>query len=386
MINMSPMEKEIEIKKLAYGGEGLGMLDGKICFVEGALPGETVAIRAIQDKGNFFRAKLAKILKSSDARREPECPYVRDCGGCQYQHVSYAAELEWKEIQVREYMERYLKISPELVRKIEGMDAPYRYRNTVTLHAQKDRIGFIGPDNRSVAAVKDCLLVDEKFSGVFSPDGFGAGKRKTFRLSSAGEVLSGDEDALFEVEIGKKKLVTGSKSFFQNNLRMTGRIAAKVAEWTAETKPEIFADLYAGVGTFSVLSAGAAGKIVCAEDNPDSMQALEANLRLLGRDFEILRGKVENVFPEYLKNQKPAKQMLFLDPPRTGMEKSFCEFLAVSCPAQSLVYLSCHLGTLTRDLGTILKKGNFKIREIVPFDMFPRTKHIEIAVYLAPVV
>src|SRR5260221_12069886 len=106
------MEKEILIQKIAYGGEGLGTLQGKICFVGNALPGENVRVQITENKKKFLNAKVVKRLTESPQRVTPPCPYLSDCGGCQYQHMTYEEELRWKEIQVREYFQRNLKIPP----------------------------------------------------------------------------------------------------------------------------------------------------------------------------------------------------------------------------------------------------------------------------------
>ncbi len=96
------MDIELKIEKLVFGGDGLGFVDGKACFVEGALPGEKIHARILNDKANFMKAKLIHILEASPLRIHPPCPYVERCGGCQYQHLPYAEELKWKEQQVRE--------------------------------------------------------------------------------------------------------------------------------------------------------------------------------------------------------------------------------------------------------------------------------------------
>ncbi len=100
------MNLEIKIEKSAFGGDGIGYEDGKTCFVEGALPGEVVIAKVLQDKKNFIKAKIVKVVEASPFRLSPPCPYYETCGGCQYQHVTYEEELRIKESQVREMMQR----------------------------------------------------------------------------------------------------------------------------------------------------------------------------------------------------------------------------------------------------------------------------------------
>src|SRR5690349_4262572 len=126
-ITIPPMEYEMTIERLAYGGEGIGRLEGKIFFIEGALPGEKVLARITQDKKKFLRGETVRVINPSPHRVVPPCPYLQECGGCQYQHLEYKEELRWKEIQVREYMERNLKIAPSLISPITPSPSSYHY-------------------------------------------------------------------------------------------------------------------------------------------------------------------------------------------------------------------------------------------------------------------
>ena len=122
-----------EIFSLAFGGEGIGKVDGKICFVEGALPGEEVEFEVLKDDPKFIKGRVIKILKPSDDRVEPECSYYKDCGGCQLQHISYEKELYYKELQVKDLLERISGLKDLVVGKIVPSEKPYNYRSSVTL-------------------------------------------------------------------------------------------------------------------------------------------------------------------------------------------------------------------------------------------------------------
>lgn len=376
---------QLKIDKLIYGGEGLGFLNGKACFVPGALPGETVEIELLQDKKNFSRAKLIKILNASPARVEAPCSHIKTCGGCQYQHVDYAEELKWKEIQVREYLARNLKIDEALVKPAVESSEPYHYRNSVTVHrAMGEKTGFFSEDNQSVLPISNCLLADERLAPAFKTKWYGIKTKMTYRLSSEGEIITDQQDKIFPVSVGKKIIYTGSRSFFQNNLEVTAKIGKALAAWVKKSNPVTFADLYSGVGTFSVLAAASVKKIVCVEDSGHSEAALKMNMEYLGIPHEILTGSVEALFSDYCRRNPLEKPFIFVDPPRTGMAPQAADFLARQKAGGALAYLSCHLGTLTRDLGTILKGGNYRVEQVIPFDMFPRTKHIEILTLLCP--
>lgn len=379
------MSPQIKIEKLAYGGEGIGFLEGRVCFVPGVLPGETAEIKILQEKKNFFRAEALRLLETSPARVEPPCPYVESCGGCQYQHADYQEELKWKGIQVREYLARNLKISEALVKPIVGCANPYHYRNSVTVHRAGEHAGFYSEDNRTVTPIEKCLLAEERLAPAFTQPWPNVEEKITYRLSAEGEMISDGLDKIFPIKVGEHLIYTAPKSFFQNNLEITARIGETVAGWVQKVKPDTFVDLYSGVGTFSVLSASGVKKIVCVEESRHSRPALKMNLEHLGIRHEILEGSVERVLSNYYRKNVPDNAFVFVDPPRIGMMPKASTFLSFQKSIGALAYLSCHLGTLTRDLGILLKGGFFRIEEVIPFDMFPRTKHIEIAVLLKQV-
>lgn len=387
------MSIEVEIQKTAYGGEGITHIDGKVCFVSGALPGERVLVEVTEDKKKFYRAKTLKILEPSVTRVEPPCPYVNECGGCQYQHVSYEEELRWKTIQVRELFQRTLGTAAEKILPAVASPKLYRYRNDVTLHEtvknspQAQLFGFVSGDNHTVIPVEDCLLVNEHFKDIFNVKYLlkKGEKRITFRLSEHHAVHSDRKDQLFGVQIDGQSLVTSTKGFFQNNLEVTALMTRQVRSWLEEIKPGVFIDLYAGVGTFSILSAQDVPQVVCVEENPYSLEAMRQNFKDKKREALIFPGKVERVFIQKFKKNPFPGSLVFADPPRKGMMRECSEFIADREEIRDFIYLSCHQGTLTRDLEWILKRSRFEICQVVPFDLFPRTKHIEILVRLSRV-
>ncbi len=378
------MYREIKIEKLAYGGEGIGYLDGKVWFVENALPGETVPAQLLQDKKNFARAKMLRVDAPSPHRVSPPCPYVNKCGGCQYQHLEYSEEVRWKEIQVREHLERNLKIDPALVRPIVPSPREYGYRSSVTLHKAEDRLGLVAKDNKTMVPIENCLLADPGLETVFQKAWtFKNTESVTFRISQPGKIYCSVDDSFFEIQIGDQTLITHSRAFFQNNLAITDAIARKLRGWIETLKPDIFLDLYSGVGTFGFLSAEGT-RLACFEENPKSIEALKKNQERSRRNAFIEVGRAEKTFAAWFEKTKPENPFIFLDPPRTGLEPRLTHYIEGLQGLKGIGYLSCHLGSLTRDLGILIKNGRFQIQEIIPFDMFPRTKHIEILALLTP--
>lgn len=353
--------------------------------MEGALPGERVSAEILSEKKNFVKARLKQVIQASSDRVTPPCPYYDHCGGCQYQHVAYPAELKFKEEQVRELLSRQAGLDPSLVGPIRFSDKDYGYRNSVTLHAQKAMFGFIGKDNRSLIPVKNCLLADARLEPVFR---FKLQKKKkadrvTFKLDEKGKIVSDLEETFFRIRLQEEQFLVSSKGFFQNNLAVTELIADRISQWVKEEAPGEFFDLYAGVGIFSFLSAMNVPKIICVEESPQSVQALKMNRDERKRpSMDIHEGRVERIFPERFLKDTRSKNLILMDPPRQGLDAGFARFLADKSDASSIIYLSCDPSTLARDLKTLLSGGRYRVAEIVPFDMFPRTAHVEVLVRL----
>ncbi len=385
------MEFELTIEKLVFGGDGLGFVDGKACFVEGALPSEKVVARVLTDKPNFMKAKLIRILERSPVRIHPPCPYIERCGGCQYQHLPYPEELKWKEQQVRESFAQAFKGEPVPIFPIRYGKKEYGYRNSITIHrtAEKNhrpqRLGFIGHDNYSKVMIDYCMLADEKLREVFVTEHQlnRQEEKRGFKLDEKGRIFTSDDEKLYRVKAGGKSIWTSSMGFFQNNIEVTELIAVELAEDLAAIKPARFLDLYAGVGTFPLLAGASVPEIHCFEENPHSMGCLRRNFREPEMPIAgIFTGKVEKTFPKFIAQKPKPGTVVFMDPPRMGIASSLANFLAKENVGEDVFYLACDLQILLRDLRMILAQGHYRIAEVTPFDMFPRTKHIEILTHL----
>jgi tRNA/tmRNA/rRNA uracil-C5-methylase (TrmA/RlmC/RlmD family) len=380
---------EVTIEKLVFGGEGLAHHEGKACFVEGALPGERVVARVTADKKNFLKARAIKILSTSPSRVKAPCVYVEKCGGCQYQHLDYASELKAKEEQLKEVLAP-LNLAPSVFQSIVSSSKDYGYRNSVTLHRSSrentpQAMSFVGRDNTTKIKIDTCLLIDPVLAKVFEAKyRFGKDQDKvTFKLSHMNDIVSDEKEVFFRVKIGGEELIANSKGFFQNNLAVTALLTAKIKEWVTEAMPDKFYDLYAGVGTFSFLSAPDVSEIVCIEDSLPNTAALAMNKAEKNKtNLSIVTEKVERVFPKIYDEDTSLKRVIFIDPPRQGMSQDLVRFLMQAKKPYRFIYVSCDAATLARDLSHLISSG-YNVSKVVPFDMFPRTKHLEIAVLLS---
>jgi 23S rRNA (uracil1939-C5)-methyltransferase len=157
---------EVTIDDLAFGGEGVGRLDGYVVFVRGGLPGDRLRVRVTETRARYARALIEAVLARSPHRVDPPCPYFGRCGGCRLQHLDYPTQLAFKEKQVRDCLERLGDVGGFELRPILPAPEPYGYRNkmefTVAEVAGQPVIGLHEADRYdAVLDIERCLLQSE---------------------------------------------------------------------------------------------------------------------------------------------------------------------------------------------------------------------------------
>ena len=140
----------LKLAQMAHGGPALGRHQGKVYFVPYALPGETVAVEAETSKKGWARARLVEVLEPSPERTAPACPHFGPdaCGGCQWQHIDYPAQLLYKTDVVRDQLSRLGGLTDALVRPTLAVSEPWGYRNHVQLHSSPDGLGYVSANGR----------------------------------------------------------------------------------------------------------------------------------------------------------------------------------------------------------------------------------------------
>ncbi|UMZ74527.1 23S rRNA (uracil(1939)-C(5))-methyltransferase RlmD [Natranaerofaba carboxydovora] len=158
----------VDIDDMNHQGEGIGRYEGFAIFVPEALPEEEVECEVISTKKNYARALITEIKTSSKDRVSPPCPYYKDCGGCQLQHLSYEGQLKFKEKQVKENIEKIGGIDSEEYEflPIMGMKHPWNYRNKIQLPVRKidneTELGFFKKRSHNLIPVDYCMIQDER--------------------------------------------------------------------------------------------------------------------------------------------------------------------------------------------------------------------------------
>src|SRR5947209_4568266 len=157
---------ELTIDDIAFGGEGVARLEDFVLFVPFTQVGEQIEAQVVELKKRFGRAKLLRILKPAPDRVEPPCPYFGDCGGCQYQHIAYSAQLRLKQKQIADIFNRIGGFAGDRISPIVPCPQPYGYRNRIMVRSQWDKfkqglnIGFIRADNRLVIDLEECKIAE----------------------------------------------------------------------------------------------------------------------------------------------------------------------------------------------------------------------------------
>jgi tRNA/tmRNA/rRNA uracil-C5-methylase (TrmA/RlmC/RlmD family) len=311
---------------------------------------------------------LIRVVTSVPERVAPECRYFTQCGGCQYQHINYAAQLKFKHKQIADLFERVGKISPERVAPVIGCPQPYGYRNRIMIRSQwngpakKLEIGFIRADNNWVQDIEECKIAEpplnEQIKQVRANPPPRGGLKFVLRVQAEGWVVPKD-------------------SFFQNNFFLLPELVNTVKSFLKDSGARQLIDLYCGVGFFGIEAAAAVEKFVGVEYDAMAIRAARENVKLRSiTNGEFISAKSEEALPELLKKFPSDNTSVLLDPPRKGCWPSLLDLLRATRPAQ-VIYVSCHPATMARDLNILCGDGVFELVKVQPLDMFPQTQHVE---------
>jgi 23S rRNA (uracil1939-C5)-methyltransferase len=164
------MSIDVELTDLAYGGDAVGRYEGRVLFVPGGIPGERVRVEIVEERRGHARAQLIEILRPALERVEPAYPLLTD-SGCQWQHISYPAQLTWKAHIVRQLLVRIGKQPDALVHPTIGMPpgvSPWHYRNIALFTVgPRGEVGFKLTDSHEVQDLEDCPLLHPALDQVY---------------------------------------------------------------------------------------------------------------------------------------------------------------------------------------------------------------------------
>ncbi|GAC1613219.1 MAG: 23S rRNA (uracil(1939)-C(5))-methyltransferase RlmD [Vulcanimicrobiaceae bacterium] len=437
-------EVELTFNDLLANGQAVGRAGGMAVFAFGPLPQERARVRITAVKPKYAVGDLLTLLSRSRYRVEPFCPVFGACGGCQVQHLSYAAQLAWKRGVVKNALKRIGGFENVQVRDPIGMISPRNYRNKMSLvvdrKSQPPVLGFYKQRSHDVVGIDGCPIVEPPLNDIIgrldemrsdrelqplfndarhivartskatkqsvvtvttpaqSAYVTRYGPTVLANLPGAGGVTNSFDMSGENVILGRKQTVVAgrgtleemihgvrfrisSQSFFQVNTEIVARILSFMEPGLRESRKIV--DLYCGVGTFALFFAKLGSTVYGIEEHSYAVSEANENAALNGLSAQVRfrTGRVEDAL------QRPdvvaelkSADIVFLDPPRKGSDEKTLGAIA-DAGVQKMWYLSCDPATLARDLKFLAAKG-YRLGVVQPFDMFPQTGHIETLVTL----
>ncbi|MBC8018396.1 MAG: 23S rRNA (uracil(1939)-C(5))-methyltransferase RlmD [Verrucomicrobia bacterium] len=422
------------IDKLAFGGNGVCRINGKVCFVPFGCPGDEVRLAITSEKRSYLVARIVELISPSPLRTTPPCPLFGRCGGCSWQHISYAQQLAAKQLVLAETLWRGARVGAEYVTAALPSALQYGYRSRVQfkLHTagSKLQIGFyrtgshivedVGqgcpvalpvinqalgrfrqvleafPDTRSIPKISiDCaeqgVIAVVTYTGRDSAS-VAAFFKKHYEelLPLTGLFLQSDRKTALQKVYGDDVLTYSlpavspdtepcllsyqSGGFAQVNREQNSAMLGIVRRLADFHGTEQVLDLYCGNGNFSLPIAGQVSRVTGIEEYAGSIAAAHDNCIKNGiTNAEFICADSAGG-TRRLADGGRRFDTIILDPPRAGAAEAVPEICRLN-PAK-IIYISCDPSTLARDCGLLAASG-YCVKECVPVDMFPQTYHIE---------
>jgi 23S rRNA (uracil1939-C5)-methyltransferase len=375
----------VRAEKMAAGGDAIGHLpDGRVVFVRGALPGETVEIAVIQSKKDFARADLVEVVEASADRVEPPCPaYHAGCGGCTWQHVAPAAQLGLKVAVVTEALRRTGKIADPMV-EVGSSVPPWEYRTTLRLAAGSHRLGLHRRTSHDVIELAGCPISHPLLQDLLATVRVRGHGEASLRVgASSGErsacVVDGDVEfvevpadvgvgpaAVIHETVAGRDLQVSAASFFQSGPAAAELLVGAVRRACADAvDADTVVDAYGGVGLFAATVAS--NRVILVEGSRAA--CADATVNLADLPAMVVHTQVEQWKPR-------RADLVIADPSRTGLGRQAVGVLTDTL-APRMVLVSCDPVSLARDAGLLRDRGYDHVSSTV-LDLFPQTHHVEV--------
>jgi 23S rRNA (uracil1939-C5)-methyltransferase len=415
---------------LTHQAEGVIRGEGKAVFVAGALPGERISFRRVSFHKSHDEAELLEVHEASPQRVAPRCAHFGVCGGCALQHLEPQAQLRAKQKELADNLERIGQVAPQewlppLLGPVWGYRRRARLSSRYVSKKGRSLVGFREKQGKYVADVSRCEVLAEPVAGLVGKLGellTGMQRRQSVpqievSLSDGERVLvmrvlealpGSDLEALraFEREHGLRILLQpggldsvapltpgpldlhyrleefdlrldfGPTDFVQVNGAINSAMVARAIELLQVSPADRVLDLYCGLGNFTLPLARHAAAVVGVEGEAGLIERARANARQNGLENAAFHVADLSVAPDRtLPWMRGGYDKVLLDPPRVGA-REVLSAVAQLAPRR-VVYISCHTGSLARDLGLLTQEHGFRLRAAGVLDMFPHTTHVE---------
>ncbi|MBS7820967.1 23S rRNA (uracil(1939)-C(5))-methyltransferase RlmD [Wohlfahrtiimonas chitiniclastica] len=423
---------EVAITDITHDGRGVAHVEGKVVFVNGALPDEVVMAQYVKSRKDYDEAKTIEVLKASPDRVAPICDVFGTCGGCSLQHLDPEKQIYFKAKQLASNLKKQAKLDFDVAEQMPPLRSPsehYRYkaRLGVKYVAKKEKVlvGFREKFAPFIVDMASCPVLEDKVANLLpalsaligdltlldkipqievaigsaqvalsfrvleTPTEEDEAKLKAFGIehniliylqpkNEASTYLLSDvedrDDLLNYQLLDRLTMAFKPYHFTQVNPMINQQMVKQALDLLKLQKDETVLDLFCGLGNFTLPLALEAGKVIGVEGDQSLTEWAAKNAARNGLD------NVDFYCTDLTQNQDDADWMqlkydaILVDPPRSGALEMM-PYLGKLAPKR-ILYVSCHPATLARDLAELVQYG-YEVTDAGVMDMFPHTAHVE---------
>ena len=393
-VEPAPEFAELVLGEFDELGDTTAQFEGEPINVAGGIPGEHVIARIYRyrrRRQNRVSGIVDSVLKPSPDRVTPKCGYYGRCSGCQWQHVSYPAQLELKRQRIVRELDKYESMNDVPVNHTLPAPSEFYYRNHARFTIRRGgQLGFSNRITRHFVRVEHCMLMAPTINEKVTEFQDRAGE--TTNMSIRVGVNTGDflvqptfqnpdigipsGQTHYTERMGETDMRVASPSFFQVNTQQAENMIDMIRRLLDLRPNHVLVDAYAGVGVFAILLAPFVSRAIAIEESASAVADGKENATCVD-NVEFVQLKTEEALADLVEisGLQKSPEAVILDPPRVGCHPGALESLLKLGPDR-VAYVSCDPPSLARDLD-ILSRGGYVVSDVQPVDMFPQTYHVE---------
>jgi len=415
---------ELEITAMTFGPYGLGRLGGKAVMVPNCAPGDLLEVEIESERRDYTLARPVAVIRPGPDRRTPPCPFLPRCGGCDWQQIAYLAQVRLKGEIVAAELGRALGVTLDAASLVEPAPDEFGYRSRIRLKVGPGgTLGFRELGSNRIVAIDRCMVAAE---GIRLPHRLAAvlgrnldeievvrnGAREVLiahlarapgvaEIERARAVMEADReiagivmrggrgreaigDPAIAIELEPGLEITADADLFSQvnhvqNRRLIAFVmeAAGARQGTQNLDVRIL-DLFCGAGNFSIPAARRGAEVTGVDSEPPAVAAAAANAKRLGFERARFSAMKAAETAAFLIRARYRPATVILDPPRAGAPNLIDPIARLG--ARAVIYVSCNLTTLARDLRALETRG-YRLKNIRAFDFFPNTHHVELVAH-----
>lgn len=382
--------KEVNIISNTNLGDGVGRIENKPIYIKNAVSKDKLEVKITRVNKKYLQGEIVKIVKESEDRVKPLCPYFTKCGGCTFWNVNITKENEIKENYIK-------RLFPNVKVNTIIANNEINYRNKVTFHIHNGKLGYYQKNSNNLVIIDECLILNKEINKIKK-------YLETLDLTKVTEIMirySNNYDELLinfkgqlkdynnlkkikniksiyinndlvygnptiKEKINNLEFLIGPNSFFQINTNMIANLYNSIKNFI--TPSSSLLDLYCGTGTIGIYLNEYFEHIL-------GIDIVKENIENAFLNKEI--NKIDNISFQH-KDASSIENTYFdvviVDPPRAGLGEKTKEHL-LNINSKIIIYVSCNPNTLKKDIEKLKEK--YQLVEITPINMFPKTEHIE---------